>query len=242
MTTLFISDLHLEHEQSHAIQAFIQLLDGEARSADALYILGDFVEYWLGDDDTEHQLDSTFAALKRLSDSGVPVYLMHGNRDFLIGHRFAEQYGIELLPDPSIINLYGTPTLLMHGDTLCTDDIAYQQFRQLVRSPAWQADFLSKSLSERRQLVQGYRQESQAKTQDKTEDIMDVNQHSVESIMLEQQVQQLIHGHTHRPAIHEFTVNGQAMRRIVLSAWHDYAGVLHYTSKNYQLEKIPYAC
>ncbi len=219
MATLFISDLHLDPERPDILQQFLRLVE-HATTAEALYILGDFVEYWIGDDDTEHGLETAFAGLQELTESGTPVYLMHGNRDFLIGKKFADKYRVQLIPDPLVIDLYGTPTLLIHGDTLCTDDVEYQKFREAVRTPQWQTEFLNKPLAERRTIVKQLRATSQSANSVKTDAIMDVNGQAVAKAMLKHGVQQLIHGHTHRPDIHRFTLNNQRATRIVLGDWY----------------------
>ena len=197
-----------------------------AKNADAIYILGDFVEYWIGDDDHEHGLESAFTCLKKTTDLGIPVYLMHGNRDFLIGERFATNYNIKLSPDPIKIDLYGVSTLLMHGDLLCTDDVAYQQFRAMVRDPEWQADFLNKPLDERHAIVHGLRETSRQETEEKTNAIMDVNQTTVATTMQEFQVQRLIHGHTHKPNHHQFIIDNTTYERWVLGDWYQQAQIL----------------
>lgn len=226
MAILFISDLHLDPARPRITETFLGFLAQEAREAERLYILGDFFEAWIGDDDPDPHHARVVHALRELTASGVPVDLMHGNRDFLIGQGFAEQTGCRLISDPTTIELDGTPTLLMHGDTLCTDDLEYQQFRRMVRDPEWQRDFLARPLPERRAFAAQARGESKARTQSKAEAIMDVNQQTVERCMRDHNVTQLIHGHTHRPAIHRFSVNGCPMTRIVLGDWYEQKSVL----------------
>lgn len=235
MTTLFISDLHLDPQRQDIIRQFTSLLDEARSSATALYILGDFVEYWIGDDDSDHGLETALDRLRKLGQA-VPVYLMHGNRDFLIGKEFADRYHITLLPDPTVINLYGEPALLMHGDTLCTDDAEYQSFRKMVRHPQWQSEFLAKPLAERRAIVKNLRETSRQATEEKPEDIMDVNQQAVEQAMREHRVRLLIHGHTHRPSVHNFVLDGQPATRIVLGDWYQQSSVLTYTETGFTLE------
>ena len=237
MFTLFISDLHLDPRRPNTTQAFVKLVQS-AKNADAIYILGDFVEYWIGDDDKEHGLHDAFACLKNTADSGVPIYLMHGNRDFLIGERFAADYNIKLIPDSITIDLYGVSTLLMHGDLLCTDDIAYQQFRAMVRSPDWQMDFLNKSLAERRAIVHGLRETSRQETDGKTDAIMDVSQTTVEKTMQQFQVQRLIHGHTHKPNHHQFIVDDKKYERWVLGDWYQQAQILRCSEDQLEFETI----
>jgi len=238
MSTLFISDLHLSGERENISKLFIAFLKERASHADALYILGDLFEVWPGDDMIQPDYQESIAAIKQLADSGVPVFIMHGNRDFLMAEHFSEISGSTLIDDPSVIDLYGTPTLLMHGDTLCSDDSDYQKFRSMVRDPGWQADFLSKSTEERLAMAEKYREISKASMADKKMDVMDANQQAVESAMLEQNIQQLIHGHTHRPAIHNFNVNEKPMKRIVLGDWYEQGSVLLCDKAGCRLETI----
>lgn len=235
MTILFISDLHLDTQRPDIIREFVNLLDEAKTPASGLYILGDFVEYWIGDDDPDHGLETAFDRLRELAKS-VPVYLMHGNRDFLIGEEFVDRYRLTLLPDPTMIDLYGQPALLMHGDTLCTDDVEYQSFRRMVRDPEWQAGFLAKPLAERRAIVMNLRKTSKEATEGKSEDIMDVNQQAVEHTMREHNVRLLIHGHTHRPGVHNFVLDGQPATRIVLGDWYQQSSVLYYDETGFTLK------
>jgi len=226
MATLFISDLHLDTRRPAIVALFLDFLQRQAREAEALYILGDLFEVWIGDDD-DAELGSTVAqALRNLTQQGVPVYLMHGNRDFLIGQRFAAASGVKLLPETLVIDLYGTPTLLMHGDTLCTDDVKYQTFRAQVRSSRWQAQMLARSLEERRLFGQQLRQESQQAIADKSPEITDVNPQAVIAIMQALAVYQLIHGHTHRPAVHSLEIDQKSACRIVLGDWYGQGSTL----------------
>lgn len=236
MTTWFIADLHLDNRRPESFQCFLQFVEHLKQSqADALYILGDFFEYWLGDDVLEHPLTQSYQpiieALASLQSQSIPTYFQHGNRDFLIGERFAQQTGMTLLPEAYIADLYGTPTLLMHGDSLCTDDVEYQKIRPLLRSEAWQQDFLSKSIEERIQMAQAMREQSRESMKDKAEDILDVNQQTVETTMQAHRVTQLIHGHTHRPAIHQFEVAGQYYTRAVLGDWYQQGSFLPVTEQ-----------
>ncbi len=226
MSTLFISDLHLSGQRPAITELFLDFLRQRARSAEALYILGDLFEAWIGDDAVLPDYQPCVDALRTLADSGVPVYIMQGNRDFLLGEGFAAMSSATLLPDPSVIDLYGEPTLLMHGDTLCTDDVAYQQFRAMVRDPQWQAALLAKTPQERLAMAREYREISQAQTAQKAETIMDVNQEAVAAALREQGVHRLIHGHTHRPALHDFTLDNAPARRIVLGDWYEQGSVL----------------
>lgn len=220
MAILFISDLHLDRSRPATTDLFLKLIEECARTAAALYILGDFVDYWLGDDEPETDLHRAFCALKRLSDSGTTVHFMHGNRDFLIGQNFAKRYGCELLPDPSVISLYGTRTLLMHGDTLCTDDVAYQNLRRVVRAAKWQRAFLAKPIEERRAMAVRLRETSEKEVQGKSSEIMDVNPVAVDEALRKYGATQLIHGHTHRPGLHQWTLEGQTVTRLVLGDWY----------------------
>ncbi|HEU4441562.1 MAG TPA: UDP-2,3-diacylglucosamine diphosphatase [Burkholderiales bacterium] len=225
MSTLFISDLHLTEERPEANERFIALLEDQGRAADALYILGDFFEYWIGDDDLGEPFNAVVAGLLQdLTGRGVPVYLMHGNRDFLIGEGFCAATGATLLPDPTVAEIGGVKTLLVHGDTLCTDDVEYQAWRRKARDPAFQAAFLAKSLSERRQTVVQMRDKSRQVVQGKTAEIMDVNDDAVRQAMRSHGVRRLIHGHTHRPGRHAVDIDGQRGERWVLPDWYGRGG------------------
>jgi len=241
MTTLFISDLHLDKMRPRITELFLGFLKHEGRRAAALYVLGDFFEAWIGDDDPEPQHARVMDGVRELADSGVPVYFMHGNRDFLIGAEFARRAGVQLLPDPMVVKLSGISTLLMHGDTLCTDDVEYQKFRKQVRDPGWQKNFLAKPLEERREFAARARIESGLSTAQKTEDIMDVNQQAVENSMRRYGVTRLIHGHTHRPGIHKFQSDGVEKTRIVLGDWYHQGSILRITGKDFRLEALPLA-
>lgn len=235
MTTLFISDLHLDPARPRITQLFLQFLTREARHAQALYILGDFFEAWIGDDDPDPHHAEVIAAVRALTATGVPVYFMHGNRDFLIGSGFSGQTGCTLLADPTRVELYGMLTLLMHGDLLCTDDLEYQKFRRQVRDPAWQKAFLAKPLVERRGFAQRARAQSQTQTAAKPGYLMDVNQQEVERVMQEHRVTRLIHGHTHRPGVHRIGTNGRNLTRIVLGDWYEQASVLAVDKSTFEL-------
>ncbi len=220
--TLFISDLHLAAERPYINQRFFEFTRQVAPKAEALYILGDLFEYWAGDDDTEDALNaSVCAALAGLASGGVRVYFMHGNRDLLIGASFAARSGMQLIADPTVIDLYGTRTLLMHGDTLCTDDVDYQQFRLYARSPHTQQQFLQQPLALRHQQLRGMRAQSEASKSVKSADIMDVTPDAVAQVLREHHYPRLIHGHTHRPAQHTPMVDGKPCERWVLHDWID---------------------
>ena len=232
MTTLFISDLHLDLSRPAMIKQFEEFVRNEAAEADALYILGDLFEAWIGDD-AESEIGQRFAdAMQPMRDANRPAFFMHGNRDFLLGEDFARKSGLTLLPDPSVIDLYGTPTLLMHGDSLCTDDAQYQAFRTLSRSPEWQPQFLSRSVEEREAFANQARQESQRHTgSESNAAIMDVNQDSVIESMRKTKISRLIHGHTHRPATHELQLDGEPAERIVLGDWYAQCSVYRIQSR-----------
>jgi len=219
VTTLFISDLHLEESRPDITDAFLGFLENRARGVEQLYILGDFFEAWIGDDERTPLQEQVAQALKALSDSGTAIFLMHGNRDFLIGEDFCARAGATLLDDPTVVDLYGTPTLLMHGDSLCTADVEYQKFRKNMRNPQWQQMILQRPLQDRQQMARQLREISMAKNQGKEEFIMDVTPEEVVKVMEEHGVQRLIHGHTHRPAEHQLEANGKPARRIVLGDW-----------------------
>ncbi len=235
--TLFVSDLHLDNKRPHIIAAFCRFLQ-EVSDTDALYILGDLFEYWIGDDDPAVGLQSAINSLHNLSLSGIPVFFIHGNRDFLVGNAFANSIQCKILPEETTVDLYGTPTLIMHGDTLCTDDIAYQKYRTKARNKWVQKTLLLLSVKQRLKMAERLRNKSITTTQGKPAYIMDVNQNAVEQVMLNHNVQCLIHGHTHRPAIHDFTINGNAYKRIVLGDWYEQGSVLRCTPNGMNLETI----
>ena len=238
MSTLFISDLHLSGERENITELFIKFLDQRASKADALYILGDLYEVWPGDDMIQPDYLSSITKMKQLADNGLPLFIMQGNRDFLMAEKFSEVSGATLIEDPTIIDLYGIPTLLMHGDTLCTDDVDYQKFREMVRNPNWKKEFFSLPNEERLAMTTKYRKASKEETSKKSMNIMDVNQQAVETTMQEHNITQLIHGHTHRPAIHEFSVDNKKMKRIVLGDWFEQGSVLVCNKSGCQLESI----
>jgi UDP-2,3-diacylglucosamine hydrolase len=239
MATLFIADLHLDDSRPRITHLFEQFLaSDEVRSADALYILGDLVEAWIGDDDDAELPGRIALATKALRDAGVPVYFMVGNRDFLLGKDFAERAGFTLLDDGTVHDLYGRPTLLMHGDVLCTDDIAYQTVRKQVRTPEWMAQILAMPLEARRAFAAKAREDSRAHTGSTMETIMDVNADAVAGTMRNAGVARLIHGHTHRPAIHRFDLDGHPAERIVLGDWYEHGSVLSITPEGAELRGL----
>ncbi len=226
MATLFVSDLHLDDARPHIVALFERFCAGEAGHAAALYVLGDLFEAYIGDDDDCALNLRVAAALHGVAAAGVPVHYLAGNRDFLLGARYARRCGMDLLADGTVIELAGSPTLILHGDVLCTDDVAYQAFRRQVRAPAWQAAFLAKPLAERRAFAAQARDASRAHTATTAMAIMDVNPDAVAQALRTAGVARMIHGHTHRPALHDFTLDGQPARRIVLGDWYEQGSVL----------------
>ncbi|MBD9656278.1 UDP-2,3-diacylglucosamine diphosphatase [Pseudomonas sp. PDM12] len=216
---LLISDLHLEEERPDITRAFLHFLDTRARHAEALYILGDFFEVWIGDDAMTPFQRSIAQALRRLADSGTRIYLMHGNRDFLLGKAFCREAGCTLLGDPHTVELAGEKVLLMHGDSLCTLDIGYQKMRRLLRNPLSLFILRNLPLDTRHRLARKLRSESRSQTRMKASDIVDVTPGEVQRVMARYGVKTLIHGHTHRPDVHALQVDGQPAKRIVLGDW-----------------------
>ncbi|MFK8046989.1 MAG: UDP-2,3-diacylglucosamine diphosphatase [Halioglobus sp.] len=232
-STVFISDLHLDSARPAVIQALAAFLEKNTH-CDGLYILGDLFEVWLGDDDDSPIAQEVTRLLKQYSDSGPSLYLMQGNRDFLLGDDFCRAVGGQLLQDPVVVDLYGTPTLLMHGDSLCTDDAEYQAFRKTARDPKCQADLLSRSLDERKAFAAHLRSVSKESNSNKAQDIMDVSADEVAKVMAEHGVTRLIHGHTHRPAQHDLNSGV----RWVLGDWEQYGWAIEVTSDNIELFKF----
>lgn len=240
MHTLFISDLHLDAGRPVITDLFERWMAGdEVRSADALYILGDLVEAWVGDDDDAELPARIATATRAVADVGIPVYFIAGNRDFLLGEAFARRAGLSLLEDGTVHVIQQRPTLLMHGDVLCTDDVAYQAVRQQVRQPAWAAQVLAMPLDARRAFAAKAREDSRAHTGTTMETIMDVNGDAVAQAMREAGVTRLIHGHTHRPALHCFELDGQPAERIVLGDWYEHGSVLRISPGNVELHGLP---
>lgn len=225
--TLFISDLHLEEQRPDITQYFFNFLATQAPQADALYILGDFFEAWIGDDECSAFQQSVIAALRKVTNGGLPIYLMRGNRDFLLGEDFMRASGCQTLSDPTVINLYDTPILLMHGDSLCTDDVSHQRFRRFTQNRFYQRLFLCLPLQLRQWIARRVRNASRERFVAAHYVMMDVAQHAVEQVMMQHQVDRLIHGHTHRPGIHEFVLQNKPARRIVLGDWHQQGSVLY---------------
>ncbi|EMX8931326.1 UDP-2,3-diacylglucosamine diphosphatase [Enterobacter asburiae] len=240
MATLFIADLHLQTEEPAITAGFLRFLRGEAKSADALYILGDLFEAWIGDDDPNPLHREMAAAIHALVDSGVPCYFIHGNRDFLIGKRYARESGMTLLPEEQVLDLYGRRVLIMHGDTLCTDDTGYLAFRAKVHTSWIQKVFLALPLFIRNRIAARMRAGSKAANSSKSMTIMDVNPQAVVSVMEKHGVQWLIHGHTHRPDVHSLIANGEPAHRVVLGAWHTEGSMVKVTPEGVELIAFPF--
>ena len=238
MTTLFISDLHIDAARPAINAQFLDFLRSEAKDAAALYILGDLFESWIGDDAPDAAQASSIAGLRELTDGGVPCFVMHGNRDFLLSSQFCNASGAKLLPDPLVVTLYGEPVLVMHGDALCTDDRAYQRLRATVRDADWQRRFLTLSIEARRALAGAARAGSQAHTAAMEYAITDVNADSVAMALRAAGTSTLLHGHTHRPAIHALEVDGRPRTRIVLGDWYDQGSVLRWDHNGPELKSL----
>jgi UDP-2,3-diacylglucosamine hydrolase len=238
MTTLFISDLHLDDRRPETTALLQKFLHDEAVNADALYILGDLFEFWLGDDVPSNCSLDVATGLSWLSDQGVACYFMHGNRDFLLQESYAKSAGMTLLPEEYVADLYGEQVLLLHGDSLCTDDIPYQQFRALVRNPAWQQEFLAKPPKERLQIALQARDASAEHQDNVSMDIMDVNPAEVIAAFERHNVKRVIHGHTHRPASHDLQIQGHKAQRIVLGDWYTHGSVLRVQAGQFALGKV----
>lgn len=235
MTTLFISDLHLEADRPEIADQFLRFLETEALAADALYILGDLFESWVGDDDPNEHYAWIRQALRKLTRKRVPVFFMHGNRDFMIGPDFAAETGVTILPDPHIADIHGVRVLLSHGDAYCTDDVEYQAVRRMTRDPQWQTIMRAKPLAERLAFAARARVASKAHGSSMNADIMDVNESAISAALREAGVHVMLHGHTHRPAVHELAVDGQPARRIVLGDWYDHGSVVRWDESGPEL-------
>ena len=239
MTTLFISDLHLEAERPDIGNQFIDFLQTEASEADDLYILGDLFEAWVGDDDPNTHYFTIKRAIRKLVDNGIPVYFMHGNRDFMIGREFANETGVEILSDPHRVNMYGQKALLTHGDLLCTDDVQYQQIRKMTHDPDWQATMRTKPLKDRLRMAEEARRQSLEQTLNLSMQIMDVNQDEVLRVIREHNVDVLLHGHTHRPGIHDVMIGRRKAKRIVLGDWYTQGSTVRWDTRGPKLEEMP---
>lgn len=238
MRYLFISDLHLQVERPDITRAFLRCLEQRAGEVDALYILGDFFEVWLGDDDPNPLARQVASALAALAAKGVKIYLMHGNRDFLLGKRFCKEARCTLLSDPSVVMLNDEPVLVMHGDSLCIDDVGYMRLRRLLRNRLSLFILRNLSLKTRHKIGRKLRSESSEQTRYKASDITDVNSDKVIEVMRERKVRTLIHGHTHRPAVHDLEIDGQAAKRIVLGDWDKSGWALEADEDGYRLESF----
>ena len=245
MTTLFISDLHLDPSRPAITDLFLTFLRGQARQAEALYILGDLFEAWIGDDTPSPTADAVAVALRELTDAGVPVFFIRGNRDFLLGQDYATRAGLQILPDPCVVTLYGKPVLLQHGDLLCTDDTAYQAFRAQTRDPAFIAQFLSQPLEARIAFAQKARAASQARQSEmkegdraQFETVTDVAPAEVAATFRRYGIDTMIHGHTHRPAVHTVQVGNTSCTRIVLGDWYEQGSVLRVDAGGYHLQAL----
>ncbi|MEM8845293.1 MAG: UDP-2,3-diacylglucosamine diphosphatase [Pseudomonadota bacterium] len=236
--TLFVSDIHLDPKRSTIVDLFNHFLLKRALHADAVYILGDLFEYWIGDDAPYSEYTSTFNALKEVCDTGTPVYFMHGNRDFLIAKKFSEKTGVTLLPEEKVIDLYDDKVLLLHGDTLCIDDVKYQEFRKKTHNKFYQWIVLHLPISTRQKLANYLRNTSKQEIAEKTLEIMDANQSAVEMAFKKHHVTTLIHGHTHRPNIHKFSKDNTDYTRVVLGDWYQQGSVLVVTPDNMALESF----
>jgi UDP-2,3-diacylglucosamine hydrolase len=227
LLSFFVSDLHLSDTRPAANEAFFSFIEQKAPSAQALYILGDLFEYWIGDDDLAEPFHAVVAGfLRGLSRAGVALYVMQGNRDFLMGRRFCEETGARLLDDPAVVELAGVKTLLMHGDTLCSDDADYQDWRRVARSEKWQREFLSKPLTERRRAILELRERSKKAIRAKPAEVMDVNDDAVRNAFRQRRVTRLVHGHTHKAGRHSMEVDGRLCERWVLPDWYGPGGYL----------------
>lgn len=239
MTTLFISDLHLEAERPDISKQFLEFLERDASEADDLYILGDLFEAWVGDDDPNTHYFTIKRALRKLVDGGIPVYFMHGNRDFLIGKKFANETGVRILKDPYKVKMYGQKVLLSHGDALCTDDLQYQKIRRMTRDLKWQATMLAKPLKDRLRMAEEARRQSLEQKLNLNMDIMDVNKNAVMQVIRKFNVDILLHGHTHRPAIHKIDLGRRKAQRIVLGDWYSQGSVVRWDTRGPKLEVMP---
>ncbi len=237
MTTLFISDLHLTPSRTDITDCFVRFMREEASKADALYVLGDLFEFWIGDDDNSPFSATIKTEFRTLTDHGVPCYFIHGNRDFLIGRRFSKETGVILLEEVSVIDLYGTPAVILHGDTLCTDDHNYQAFRKKVHQPWLQWVFNRLPLFIKKKLVAKIQQDIGKDKKAKSLDIMDVNPSEVEKVLQENHSHLMIHGHTHKPDIHPISTTKGEMTRIVLGDWYEQGSVLVWHKDQYTLEQ-----
>lgn len=238
MATLLLSDVHLDASRPDITAQFLAYIDEARGRFETVYILGDLFEAWVGDDDTDPHNRDVEKALKRLSDHGIKLFFQHGNRDFLIGEDFSVRTGCTLLPEKWVTHLHGRDVLMMHGDSLCTDDVEYQDFRRQVRSPEWQRQFLSLPVKQRYEMARAARDASQTHTSGKPVDILDVNADAVAAAMRSAGIDIMIHGHTHRPAVHDFSLDGTSMTRIVLGDWYDHGSVVVWDDGGFELKTL----
>jgi UDP-2,3-diacylglucosamine hydrolase len=238
MSRLFVSDVHLDASAPAAIEQFLGFLDTHAKNAEALYILGDLFEVWVGDDDSDADKKVVAAALRALTTRGVACFILHGNRDFLLGRGFCDETGCRLLPDPVVAEFDGERVLLTHGDALCVDDHSYQELRSVVRTAPWQRRFLALPLSDRELLANQARAGSRQHTSRTIPKIMDVNSDAVAQAFRVAEVRRMIHGHTHRPGIHDTVIDGAPTQRIVLGAWYEQGSYLVYERGTYELREL----
>jgi len=239
MARLFVSDLHLDAAEPAAVEQFLSFLKTHAAAAEALYILGDLFEVWIGDDDPDPVKAAVCAAMRDFTSSGVACFVIHGNRDFLLGRDFAQRTGARLLPDPVVAEFEGERVLLTHGDTLCVDDVSYQELRTVVRNPGWQRRFLALPVADRELLATQARAGSKAHTSRTIPVVMDVNAEAVNAAFHAAQVRRIIHGHTHRPAVHDLVLDGEPAQRIVLGAWYEQGSYLFAENGRYELRELP---
>jgi UDP-2,3-diacylglucosamine hydrolase len=239
MTRLFVSDLHLEAAAPDAVEQFLAFMRTKAASAEALYILGDLFEVWVGDDDPDPAKDRVCEGLRTLTTSGVGCFILHGNRDFLIGREFCRRTGSRLLADPVVVDLDGERVLLTHGDALCTDDHSYQELRSVVRTPEWQRRFLALSLADRELIANQARAGSKDHVSKTVPNIMDVNEDAVSTAYRATRVRRIIHGHTHRPGVHDTSIEGESAQRMVLGAWYEQGSYILYDKGHYELCSLP---
>lgn len=239
MTRLFVSDVHLDTAAPEAVEQFLSFLATHAADAEALYILGDLFETWIGDDDRDLTKARVQSGLRALTRGGVACFVLHGNRDFLLGREFCTQTGCRLLPDPIVTELNGERVLITHGDALCTDDHAYQELRSVVRTAQWQRQFLSLPLNVREALANSARAGSKQHTSNTSYRIMDVNTDAVTTAFRVAGARRIIHGHTHRPGVHEIEIDGEPAQRIVLGAWHVQGSYLWNENGRYELRELP---
>ncbi|MGD8810183.1 MAG: UDP-2,3-diacylglucosamine diphosphatase [Gammaproteobacteria bacterium] len=238
MSVLFVSDLHLDADRPAAIDTFVDFIEREGVKSERFFILGDLFEVWVGDDDDDPAMARVIDAIAQLRHYEVPCYVMHGNRDFLLGDAFAQRTGAKILTDYVTVDIYGQALLLTHGDLLCTDDTAYMKLRATVRDPQWQSNFLARPIEERRQIAASLRERSKTETAMKSGEIMDVNQSAVEETLRSHGVNLLVHGHTHRPGVHRFDIDGKPATRIVLGDWYTQGTILQWDRHGFKLRTL----